>query len=111
MEGQRPIDKIGKFFFITGLLLFFGFCAYATAEPIPDYEKETETMSTYITDDPVKDAERYYGEQDDALEKLPKCSYCGHHIQDDRYFEINGEAFCEECMWENFSKKIEDYME
>lgn len=67
-------------------------------------------MSFYRTDNPVRDAERYYGDQDEALEKLPKCSHCDEPIQDDHLFEINGELFCEECMWENFKKNIEDYI-
>ena len=64
----------------------------------------------YRTDNPVLDAERYYGDQDEALEKLPECSHCGHPIQDDYLFDVNGKLFCKECMWENFKKNIEGYI-
>lgn len=65
----------------------------------------------YRTDDPVRDAERYIDEQEKALEKLPKCSCCKHHIQDDYLYEINDELICEECLEQNFRKRIEDYVE
>lgn len=68
-------------------------------------------MSFYVTDDPVRDAERYYGEQDEALEKLPKCSICGEAIQDDFLYEINDELVCEECLEREFKRRIEEYVE
>ena len=41
--------------------------------------------------------------------RLPQCDYCGEHIQDEYYYEINGEYICEECLNEHFRK--ENYME
>ncbi len=50
------------------------------------------------TDDPVADAERYFAEQDEELEKLPKCCECGEPIQTDTYYEFDGDLYCEDCM-------------
>ena len=50
------------------------------------------------TNDPVADARRYYAEQEEKLNELPKCSECGEPIQDDSYFEVGGDYYCEECM-------------
>ena len=48
-------------------------------------------------------------EQEAALEKLPVCSFCGEPIQDDYYFEIDGEIYCEEHMIELFRKDTDSY--
>ncbi len=37
--------------------------------------------------------------------RLPQCEYCGEHIQDEFYFEINGEYLCEKCVNEQFRKE------
>lgn len=52
------------------------------------------------TDNPVRDFDRYDREQERKLEKLLQCEdpKCGKHIQDDYYFEIDGEILCEKCM-------------
>lgn len=52
----------------------------------------------YYTDDPVRDAERYYEEQEKALEKLPRCSQCDSYIQQDYAVYINGEYICDDCI-------------
>ena len=65
----------------------------------------------FRTDDPVADFDRWDEEQQRQLEKLPKCAYCGEPIQDDIYFEINGEPVCEECLIEHHRKAVEDYVE
>ena len=62
-----------------------------------------------FTDDPVADAERYHAEQQAKLNKLPKCDYCGFHIQDDYLYEIATECLCEDCLNEHFRKRVEDY--
>lgn len=43
-------------------------------------------------------------------DRLPKCDYCGEPIHDDYLYDINGEIICEECLKENFRRKVEDYM-
>lgn len=72
--------------------------------------REGMTMM-YFTDDPVADYNRYSEEQDKQLQKLPKCSYCDEHIQDEHFYEINDEVLCEECLNDNFRKNVEDYIE
>ena len=65
-------------------------------------------MGFYYSDDPVRDAERKMQDEDEWLKSLPVCSYCGQHIQDDEYYEIDEEKVCEECLRdyceENFKK-------
>jgi hypothetical protein len=55
--------------------------------------------------------ERHDYEQEKGLEKLPVCDYCRKTIQDDHYFDINGDIVCEGCLVENFRKNTEDYVE
>lgn len=63
------------------------------------------------TDNPIRDFERHDAEQQRKLDKLPRCTYCDRPIQDDVYFEINGECVCEECLNEHHRKAVEDYVE
>lgn len=71
-----------------------------------------EITEMYIrTDDPVKDYDRYAEEQEKKLQKMPVCSYCDSHIQDEYLYEINDELICEECLKDNFRKNVEDYIE
>ena len=37
-------------------------------------------------------------------EKCPLCADCEEHIQDDYYFEVEGEILCEECMIARYRK-------
>lgn len=48
-------------------------------------------------------------EKEEALAKLPKCSECEEHIQDDHYYEIDGYIICEKCLKDNYRKSTEDY--
>ncbi len=45
------------------------------------------------------------------LAKRPVCADCDEPIQDDHYFDINGEAICPDCMEGNYRKEIGDYIE
>ena len=45
------------------------------------------------------------------LDSLPVCCECGHSIQDEDCFEINGELICPACMEENHKKRTDDYVE
>lgn len=47
-----------------------------------------------------RDAERW-------LAKLPVCDYCEQHIQDDHYYEIDGEIICPDCLESYFRKENE----
>lgn len=62
----------------------------------------------FYSDDPVRDAERYDRYLAKQEEELPQCHCCGDPIQDDFYYEINGDAICEDCLQENFRKKAEE---
>ena len=62
----------------------------------------------YRTDDPVADFDRYDREQAREEAKLPHCDCCGCAISD-RYWNINGEIYCEECLNDNFLYDAEDY--
>lgn len=46
------------------------------------------------------------------LEQLPLCEAhkCRHPIQDDYYFEIDGEILCEDCMNRRYRKNTEDFV-
>lgn len=61
--------------------------------------------------DPLADFDRWDAQQQANLDKLPKCIYCDDPIQDDCYFEINGECVCENCLNEHHKKWVEDYVE
>jgi hypothetical protein len=65
----------------------------------------------YFSDDPVADFNRYDRDQQRQLERLPVCEghKCGQRIQDDIYFDIDGEILCEECMIRKYGRRTEDY--
>jgi len=53
---------------------------------------------------------RHDAEQEAQLERLPECSECGHKIQDEYAYYINGEWIHEKCMKENYRKEVSDYV-
>jgi hypothetical protein len=48
-------------------------------------------------------------EQDRKLASCPVCCYCGHPIQDENLFDINGELYHIKCAEDEFRKMTEDY--
>ena len=50
------------------------------------------------TDDPIADFNRHDAEQAKQLEKRPVCSCCCDHIQDDHYYQTEGEILCPDCL-------------
>ena len=62
------------------------------------------------TDDPARDADRYFSEQEARLEKLPECEYCGHKIQDEDLFDIEGTLYHVSCAEELFKKDVNNYV-
>jgi formylmethanofuran dehydrogenase subunit E len=52
---------------------------------------------------------QYDAEQQEQLDKLPKCEHCEEPIQSNYYFEIEGAIICEDCLNDNFRKDVEDY--
>lgn len=65
----------------------------------------------YRTDDPIHDFMMHDIEQAEWLEKLPVCVYCHEEIQDECYYDFDGEAVCEECLNKHFKRWTEDYIE
>ena len=65
----------------------------------------------YRSDDPLRDAMRYDAECQRELDRLPVCCECGGTVQDEYFFEINGEYLCEQCLIENHRRAVEDYVE
>ena len=53
--------------------------------------------------------ERKEADDEARLERLPACSYCGHPIQDERLFDIDGTLYHVGCACEEFKKWTEDY--
>lgn len=47
--------------------------------------------------------------KESLLELLPMCDECGKCIQDDMYFDIEGEILCEKCMVRKYGRRTEDY--
>lgn len=62
----------------------------------------------YYTDNPVADAERYYNDKEEELNKLPECDECGHPIQGEYCYEINHKYICAPCLVDNHRKAVED---
>ena len=57
--------------------------------------------------------EAHEAKQEAALARCPVCENrgCGKRIQDDFYFYIDGEIFCEDCMQDKYMLRTEDYAE
>ncbi len=72
----------------------------------PDSRKEIGMF----TDDPLRDFERYDSDREDYLERLPECVCCGYAIQDDYYYEIQGEILCQSCMEETYQRSTDEYL-
>ena len=62
----------------------------------------------FYSDDPVRDFERHDAEQERRLSMLPVCDYCDEAIQDEQYYEINGDCVCEECLDLYFKKDVNE---
>ena len=62
-----------------------------------------------FTDDPVADFERHDREQQEAASKLPKCVYCRQRINDEEYYDIDGDLMCYECLVTHHRKWTDEY--
>lgn len=65
----------------------------------------------FYSDDPVRDADRYWAAKEDELDKLPRCCECDEPIQSEYCFEINDELVCPGCMKDNHRKSVENFIE
>lgn len=68
-------------------------------------------MSFFRSDDPAADFARHDRGKERQLAKLPVCEDCGEPIQDEDYYDVDGEILCEECMKRKYRRKTEDYYE
>jgi formylmethanofuran dehydrogenase subunit E len=50
-------------------------------------------------------------EKQKELDGLPVCSECDKPIQDDVYYEFDGEFICESCLKENHRKWTDEYID
>jgi formylmethanofuran dehydrogenase subunit E len=50
------------------------------------------------TDDPLADFSRHEAEQWEELQKMPVCSECEEHIQEDRAYHIEDKWICTDCI-------------
>lgn len=63
------------------------------------------------TDDPLRDFLSHDAEQQDALDRTPRCENCGKPIQDENLYHILGYIFCEECIETEFKKSTDNFVE
>ena len=54
---------------------------------------------------------KHQADQDSKLEKMPVCSICEEHIQEDRVYVINGDIVCPYCLEDEYGHNVEDLME
>ena len=66
-------------------------------------------MGIHRTDDPVADFNAWDAEQESWLARRPVCADCGHNIQDEKAYYINGEWICKKCM-STYFVDVEDYI-
>lgn len=52
-------------------------------------------------------------ERERRLERLPICEgyKCGKRIQDEDYYDVDGEILCENCMKKKYRRKTEDFID
>ena len=52
-------------------------------------------------------------ERERRLARLPRCEgfRCGKRIQDEYYYDVDGEILCEECMKRKYRRYTEDLLD
>lgn len=53
--------------------------------------------------------ERHDREMEQKLAERPICDDCGRPIQDEHYFEVEGDILCEDCMCHRYRRELADY--
>lgn len=48
--------------------------------------------------DPLRDFALWDDDREERLSKRPRCSECGNHIQEDYYYSLGNEMYCENCV-------------
>jgi formylmethanofuran dehydrogenase subunit E len=64
----------------------------------------------YYTDDPERDFMRRDRAQAEREARLPHCEICGEPIHE-KYYNINGEIICEDCLETNYAYDVDDYID
>lgn len=64
-----------------------------------------------MTNDLDADIRRHYEEEDSRHKRLPKCDCCHDTIDDEDYYDINGEILCYECLNKKYRRWTSDYVE
>lgn len=52
--------------------------------------------------------ERHEARVERRLSERPVCGDCGRPIQDEYWFEVEGEILCEECMHDRYRRRADD---
>lgn len=68
-------------------------------------------MRYFRTGDPDADFMRLDMEQAMYEARLPVCDCCGEVINDDFYWEIDGEILCEDCLNERYRHYTDDFVQ
>jgi hypothetical protein len=63
-------------------------------------------MSYFRCGDPLDDFDRLDREQADYEKNLPECDHCGCKIHE-RYYSINGDEICRDCLEKEFGKDVD----
>ena len=66
-----------------------------------------------VTDDAVRDFDRYDMELERKRARLPVCDNrkCRRQIDGDYFYEIDGDYLCEKCMKMRYQRSVEDFIE
>lgn len=70
-------------------------------------------MSYFRHGDPLDDFDRLDREQARRYERLPVCDNrrCRRKIDDEFFYEVDGEYLCEECMKDRYQRSVEEFIE
>ncbi len=67
-------------------------------------------MTTMWSNDPIRDAARYYDDLEEADQHFEHCYGCGATFYDgDPAYELEGCDYCRECMTEKIGKVVHYY--
>ena len=64
----------------------------------------------YYTDDPIADFNRRDRDQARREARLPKCANCGEPIYE-KFYKIEGDIICEECLEAEYAYDVDDYID
>ena len=67
----------------------------------------------FYSDDPARDFDRYDMEQERRRARLPVCEEkkCRRVIDDEDYYDVDGELLCEKCMKNRYRRYTADLLE